>query len=113
MTTTAPQTHSQARKVAETVTPAELADLIASTSSFTVLRPRSPRWHAIDAIAYDVDDVRATVRVDRATATGETVADWIFPTTRQSPSRAPIFDFYNLGRIVRVGGPDHEVHEDS
>lgn len=102
-----PRTHSQAAKVAETVTVDELLDLFEQAAgtgygaSVTIFEPNKPaRYTMCDR--------------PRPTLSGRTViASYEYCSNRTGFGKVdtfissgrdvdPIFDFYNLGRIVRL-----------
>lgn len=97
----APQNHADAAKVAEQVTVDELLDMFEASSSVTILERNTPRRHAF------CDRPRTTLSGQTVVGTYEYISSrtgygkvGTFVANGFSPD--PVFDFYNLGRVVRL-----------
>lgn len=100
-TTTSPRTHAEAAKVAETVTADELLALCAERSA-TIFEPNTPRRHAYICQSHKSTSGQTVIgSYDYCSnRTGHGKVDSFIASGRDAD---PIFDFYNVGRIVRLG----------
>jgi hypothetical protein len=98
-TAISPTTWTEAAKVAETITREELAALVAEHGAFTVFPGKGKqRQHAFFA---RMRPEGAGVYYERCTRNGFT-ADGYVSAKSPLPKWQPVFDFYQIGRVVTV-----------
>lgn len=111
-------TRTEAVKVAEDVTLDELVELVnASRGHVTIFKPRAPRIHAYVTHMHMTEGVdsstgRAWRRLNaryeyntRIHGRGAYGGLSLGATTRRA-DLDPVFEFYNLGRVVRLSGDE-------
>lgn len=91
---TTPRTYAAAVKVAETITPTELDDLISGGNAVTIIAKRCTPKHAFDARLH-IGIRSVFIGFEFCNRNG-------FTSTGTASVRDTVFNFYNLGRIVRV-----------